>query len=140
MDNEKIQLFYPFWVKALGIIGIPLLAIAGLWMSSRPLFEEELSFAQQMLFPIMGIAVLYQCYIGTKCYKSFSTVITLNEYGIKVNSNGESKDYYWKSLMVEHYAFATTILVKHMNGEPVGYFSEGLENLDLLVNAIEKNT
>lgn len=141
MGNNKVQLFYPLWVKLLGIIGIPTLAAIAVWISVHQFFEEEATIIKQVFFFVIGVAVLYQCYIGSKCIGSFNTVITIYENGIDVSKKGSTNSYSWDSLLVEHYSFATTIHLKLKSGESIGYFSDSLENIGLLINAVEyKNT
>lgn len=139
MENTEIQLFYPAWVKVLGYVGLPLLAVAAAWISVHQFFEDQSTIIKQVFFLAMGIAVIYQCYIGSKCIGSFTTVITIDDTGIDVNKNGNTNSYPYDSLQVEYYSFATTIHLKHKSGESIGYFSDSLDNVGLLTNMVENN-
>ncbi len=137
MDSDEIQVFYPTWMKVLGIVFLPILAGVAIWLGLRPLWETGLTDTQIILFPIMGIATLYQCTIGFRCFKYFSTVLVLHDTGVDSYTNGRVKEYTWSNLEVKEYAFATTTQIKCKNGETVAYFSDGLPNLKLLVETIE---
>ncbi|MEP2653033.1 MAG: hypothetical protein ABJH06_13685, partial [Paraglaciecola sp.] len=103
----------------------------------RPLWETDLTDAQVVLFPIMGIAVFYQCTIGFRCFKYFSTVLVLHDKGVDFHKKGQVQEFIWSDLEVKSYAFATTTQIKCKNGKTVAYFSDGLPNLKLLVDTIE---
>jgi len=63
MDSDEIQVFYPTWIKIMGIVFLPIMAGVAIWLGLRPLWKVDLTDAQIALFPIMGIAVFYQCTI-----------------------------------------------------------------------------
>lgn len=46
MDGDEIQVYYPAWIKVLGIIGLPLMALVAIWFGLRPLLETDLTDAQ----------------------------------------------------------------------------------------------
>ena len=88
----------------------------------------------------MGIAVLYQCTIGFRCFKYFSTVLVLHDTGVDSYNKGVVEEFTWSDLEVKSYSFATTTQIKCKDGKTVGYFSDGLPNLKLLTETIEKGT
>ena len=137
MDNDEIHVFYPTWAKILGIVFLPILAGVAIWLGLRPLWETDLTDTQIILFPIMGIAVLYQCLIGFRCFKYFNTVLVLHDSGVDSYKKDKVVEYAWSDLEVKEYSFATTTHIKCKNGKTVGYFSDGLPNLKLLVSIIE---
>ncbi len=131
---------YPTWMKALGIMGLPVLAIVAGWMVSRPLWEEGLTSAQQIGFPLIGIAVLYQCYIGSRCLPHLNTVVALYDDGIEVQKGDSSKHYQWSELVVTEFPFATTTQILTRDGATVVCFSDGLANLDLMTHMIASDS
>jgi hypothetical protein len=137
MDGDEIQVFYPTWIKVMGIIFLPIMAGVSIWLGLRPLWEVDLTDAQIVLFPIMGIAVFYQCTIGFRCFKYFGTVLVLHDKGVDSYNKGKVEEYTWGNLEVKEYAFATTTQIKCKNGKTLAYFSDGLPNLKLLVETIE---
>lgn len=136
MNNNEIGVYYPNWIKALGIVGIPLMALTAVWMILQPLWEPELTNAQQILFPVIGIAVIYQCYIGSKCLAYLNTMFILHDNGVDVLKKGSSIEYSWDELAVKEYSFASTTQITNQDGKTIAYFSDGLPNLKLLVNTI----
>jgi hypothetical protein len=137
MDGDEIQVFYPTWIKIMGVVFLPIMAGVAIWLGLRPLWEVNLTDAQIVLFPIMGIAVFYQCTIGFRCFKYFGTVLVLHDKGVDSYKKGKVEEYTWDNLEVKEYAFATTTQIKCKSGQTVAYFSDGLPNLKLLVETIE---
>ncbi|MFQ3235959.1 MAG: hypothetical protein ACI9C4_001523 [Paraglaciecola sp.] len=85
----------------------------------------------------MGVAVLYQCTIGFRCFKYFGTILVLHDKGVDTYNKGKVEEYTWDNLEVKKYAFATTTQIKCKNGQTGAYFSDGLANLNLLVETIK---
>jgi len=137
MDGDEIQVYYPAWIKVLGIIGLPLMAFVAIWFGLRPLLETDLTDAQIVLFPLLGLAVLYQCTIGFRCFKYLNSVLVLHDQGVDLHHKGKIIKYSWNELSVKSYSFATTTQIKCKNGTTVAYLSDGLPNLKLLTDTIE---
>jgi len=78
-DEEYIDVFYPNWIKYLSFIGFPLLICIGVWLTTRFLWEPDLTTTQLVGSSALGIAVLYQCQIGMRCLPCLNIVITLKE-------------------------------------------------------------
>lgn len=137
MEGDEIQVYYPNWIKILVIVGLPLMTFIAIWMGLHPLWETDLTDAQKILFPALGIAVLYQCTIGFRCFKYLNSILVLHDAGVDLHHNGRVTEYSWSELSVKEYSFATTTQIKCKNGTTVAYFSDGLPNLKLLTDTIE---
>lgn len=137
MDGDEIQVYYPTWIKLLGIIGLPLMALVAIWIGLRPIWEADLTDAQIILFPLLGVAVLYQCTIGFRCFSYLNSVLVLHDEGVDLHHKGKVTEYSWSELTFKEYSFATTTQIKCKNGNTVAYFSDGLPNLKLLTDTIE---
>ena len=137
MDSNEIQVYYPVWIKVLGIIGLPLMAFVAIWLGLRLLWETDLTDAQIILFPLLGLAVLYQCTIGFRCFKYLNSVLVLHDEGVDLHHRGKITEYSWNELSVKEYSFATTTQIKYKNGTTVAYLSDGLPNLKLLTDTIK---
>lgn len=138
-ENPTPQVFYRTWMKALGIVGLPALAICALWLTFRPLLEDGLTIVQQVVFPLLGAAVLYQCYIGSRCLPYLNTVASLFNDGIEVRKGDVARHYKWNELDVVQFTFATTTQILTKDGSTVVYFSDGLPNLGLMTRMIASN-
>jgi len=136
VDENQIEIFYPKWIKYLGIIGLPLLAIVAIWLATRFFLEPELTNTQKILSSILGVAVLYQCQIGARCLPYLNTIISLYDDGIDIYFKNQTNEYRWEDLTLVEYSFATTTQIKHKDGRTLAYLSEGLPNLDLLTSTI----
>ncbi|MCL1127797.1 hypothetical protein [Shewanella surugensis] len=104
MDSDEIQVFYPTWIKVMGIIFLPIMVPMAIWLGLRPIWETDLTDAQIVLFPIMGVAVLYQCTIGFRCFKYFSTTLVLHDTGVNSYTKGIVEEYLWTDLEVKSYS------------------------------------
>ncbi len=94
-----------------------------------------------MLFPLLGLAVLYQCFIGFRCFKFLNSSLLLHDHGIDLYHQGKVVEFKWEDLVIKNYAFATATQIKTKNGETVAYFSDGLPNLSLLEESVvNRNT
>mgnify|MGYP001549243066 CR=1 FL=1 len=130
------RVYYPLWAKALGLLGLPALVVVAVYVALMPIFEEDLSPVLQVVYPLLGLAVLYQCVIGFRCLRYLNTVIELHDTGIRVIRGDSSREYQWRELGVVEYGFATTNRIVAEDGSTVAYLSDGLPNLDILVQAI----
>ena len=137
MESREIQVFYPFWIKTIVIIGVPLLTLIALWLPFMAMYETDLTDAQRFLFPPLSLVMLYQCFIGFKCLRYLGAVLVIHDEGVGVYHKSKSKEYLWSDLIVKDHAFATTTAVITKSGKTIGYFSHGLPNLALLVDIIE---
>lgn len=137
MNHDEITVHYPTWTKVIGIIGLPVLSLASIWMVLMPLLEADLSTAQNVLMPLLGFLVLYQCTIGFRCLRYLNTVFILHDEGIDVHHQGQVSTFDWRDLAINHYAFATVTQIKRKNGDTLAYFSDSLPNLSLLTQTIE---
>ena len=116
------------------------------WLNSKgeegevaDLNEADLSNAQQVLFPLLGLAVIYQCWIGARCLPYLNTVVLLFDDGIEVLHKNESTEYQWMELDVVEYSFATTTKIAKKDGSTIAYLSDGIPNLALMVGMISGN-
>lgn len=140
MESKDIQVFYPIWTKALLLVALPLLFGCVLWLGLRPLLEEDLTNAQVILSLLLAGAVGYQGLICARCLKYLGVVLVLCDHGLERHQNGTVTEYSWDELTVTEYAFATTTQIKTEEGATIGYFSQGLPNLALLVEVINNGT
>ena len=138
MKNDSLvpRVYYPVWAKIVGIVGIPALVGVGIAVASMPLWDDDVTLAHSYFFTPLGLAVLYQCYIGARCLPHLNTVVSLYEDGIDVERAGGTQRYPWYELQVRHFAFATTTGILTKDGNTVVYFSDGLPNLELLVQRV----
>ncbi len=135
-SNEGIYVYYPKWMTALVIIGVPLLTVCAIWMSTRFIWEPGLNTSQYVISTLLGIAVLYQLSIGARCLFSLKTTIQIYDSGIELNVNNNKANYLWGDLDISEYAFATTTLLKTRKGQPLAYLSQGVPNLKLLKDGV----
>jgi len=139
-DNEYIDVFYPDWIKYLGIVGIPLLTIVASWLTTRFIWEPDLTTTQLAVSTALGIAGLYQCLIGARCLPYLNTIITLYDDGVYIHYNNHTDEFKWEELIIKEYSFATTTQIKHKDGRTLAYLSDGLPNLELMKNIINETT
>ena len=57
-DKEYIDVYYPNWIKYLGIVGIPLLTIVASWLATRFLWEPDLTITLLAVSTAIGTAGL----------------------------------------------------------------------------------
>ena len=139
-DKEYINVFYPNWMKYLGIVGIPLLAIVASWLATRFLWEPDLTPTQLAVSTVLGTAALYQCLIGARCLPYLNTIITLYDDGVDIHNNNHTDEFKWEELAIKEYSFATTTQIMHKDGRTLAYLSDGLPNLELMKNIINETT
>lgn len=139
-DKEYIDVYYPSWIKYLGIVGIPLLIIVASWLTTRFLWEPDLTATQLAVSSALGIAGLYQCLIGARCLPYLNTTITLYDDGVDIHYNNHTDAFKWEELMIKEYSFAGTTQIKHKDGRTLAYLSDGLPNLELMKNIISEST
>ncbi len=132
MNSEKIRVYYPLWVKVLGVTVLPVMVLVAIWFVVRPVLDTGLTDAQNIVLPIVGIAILYQCMISFRCFKYLNSSLLLHDKGVDLCHRGKVIEYKWGDLTIKHYTFATTTQIKTKGGETVAYFSDGLPNLSVL--------
>lgn len=135
-DGNRVQIYYPLWMKILGVVGLPALTFAGIYLASMPVWETDLTHAQLVLLPLFGLAVLYQCYFGFHCLPHLNTVVTILDDGVEVQKLNSSNQHLWPDLKVQTFLFATTTRIFTNDGSTLVYFSDSVPNLKLLVPMI----
>jgi len=135
-DKEYIDVFYPNWMKYLGLAGIPLLAMVAGWLATRFLWEPDLTATQLAVSTALGTAGLYQCLIGARCLPYLNTVITLYDDSVDIHDHNHIDTFKWEELVIKEYSFAATTQIRHKDGRTLAYLSDGLPNLELMKEII----
>ena len=107
-------------------------------MIARPILEPELNATQLVASAGIGVACLYQCVIGFRCFSHLNTVFVLHDSGLDLYKKELVSELKWGDLEYKEYTFATTTHVYKKSGETVAYLSEGLPNLELLKKTIKE--
>ena len=135
-EAEVRRVYYPLWAKILGGLGLPALVVVGVYVAFMPLLEDDPTTFQTYFLPPVGIAVLYQCFVGARCLPHLNTVASIFDDGVEVVRHGRGETYEWRELEVTEFALASTTGILKKDGSPIVYFSDSLPNLGLLVYMI----
>ena len=138
-DHRVAEAYYPAWLKALSCLGIPALTVIGLWLISRPLWEQGITPLQYIVGLAMGAALLYQCSIGWLVLKYINTRIIAFDDRLLIQSKGAEQIVSWQDLApAKEYSFATATRLSHKNGQTIIYAFDNMTDLRIIKSVLNK--
>lgn len=131
-----IVIFYPAWLKAISLFGVPALSLAALWLISRPVWEE-VTTAQFAVGAALGFAVLYQCVMGFFALQYLNMRITLLDEGLQISFRNSTTLVPWSLIgTVKEYPFVTMTRLSDVDGKTILYAFDNMKNLWVLKSAL----
>ena len=140
IETERpIVLYYPSWVKAMSLFGVPALFLVALWLISRPVWEG-VSASQFAAGALLGFAVLYQCVMSSFALRYLNMQITLLDEGMEISFNGSTSLVLWSHIgTVKAYPFATMTRLSDVHGKTIIYAFDNMKNLWVLKSVLSES-
>jgi hypothetical protein len=137
-DRQLAEAYYPAWLKVLSYVGIPALTGIGLWLVSRPLWEQGITPLQYGVGFAFGVAVLYQCTIGWLVLKYINVRIIAFNDRLLIQSNGREQTVLWEELApAKEYSFATATRLSLKTGETIVYAFDNMSDLHVIKSVLK---
>jgi hypothetical protein len=138
VNSQRLaEAYNPAWLKALSYVGVPALTAIGVWLITRPLWEQGITPVQYVIGFVLGAALLYQCTIGWLVLRHMNTRITAFDDRLVIQTNGTEKTVLWEQVAPpKDYAFATATRLSLRSGETLIYAFDRMTDLEIIKSVL----
>ena len=142
--NEESGLWlarHPQWVRFLGWVMIPVIALCGFYVAAIPVIESRYDVLVIASCLLLGVGTLYMCFLSFKVFPFLRADIEFGEKGFSVyRPNGNVQHYQWGDIdKLKHHASVQVLIIKDRENRVVLALTEQAHSYEQFVElAIQK--